>query len=89
LAIVRNPIFPKNRISLMFNIILPTLEKYSEPRRSVVLIDEIDKAPRDFPNDILDEVENWCFRIPELGHVEIQAADHKQPILILTSNSDM
>jgi MoxR-like ATPase len=65
-----------------------TFEDYSEPRRSVVLIDEIDKAPRDFPNDILDEVENWCFRIPELGNVEIQAADHKQPILILTSNSE-
>jgi len=65
-----------------------TFENYSEPRRSVVLIDEIDKAPRDFPNDILDEVENWCFRIPELDNVEIQAADHKQPILILTSNSE-
>lgn len=65
-----------------------TFEDYREPRRSVVLIDEIDKAPRDFPNDILDEVENWCFRIPELGNVEIQAADNKQPILILTSNSE-
>jgi len=65
-----------------------TFENYFEPRRSVVLIDEIDKASRDFPNDILDEVENWCFRIPELGNVEIQAADNNQPILILTSNSE-
>jgi MoxR-like ATPase len=70
------------------NYLPSTFEDYREPRRSVVLIDEIDKAPRDFPNDILDEVENWCFRISELGHVEIQAAAHKQPILILTSNSE-
>lgn len=35
-------------------------------RLSVVLIDEIDKAPRDFPNDILNELENMYFRVPEL-----------------------
>src|SRR5262245_6651572 len=39
-----------------------------EPQRSVVLIDEIDKAPRDFPNDILNEVEALFFRIPELNN---------------------
>jgi len=60
---------------------------YTEPRRSVVLIDEIDKAPRDFPNDILNEIENLYFRIPELGNVEIKA-ENIQPILILTSNSE-
>jgi len=70
------------------NYLPSTFEKYRQPRRSVVLIDEIDKAPRDFPNDILDEIENWCFRISELDNVEIQAAEHKQPILILTSNSE-
>jgi len=37
-----------------------------EPRRSVVLIDEIDKAPRDVPNDLLSEIDNLSFRIPEL-----------------------
>src|SRR5262249_12332031 len=37
------------------------------PRRSVVLIDEIDKAPRDFPNDILNEVERMQFTVPETG----------------------
>src|SRR5262245_54882850 len=37
------------------------------PGRSVVLIDEIDKASRDFPNDILNEVEGMYFKIPELG----------------------
>jgi len=63
-------------------------EKDYEPRRSVVLIDEIDKAPRDFPNDILNEIENLYFRIPELGNVEIKTADNMQPILVLTSNSE-
>ena len=38
-----------------------------EQRRSVVLIDEIDKAPRDVPNDILVEIENMQFDIPELS----------------------
>jgi MoxR-like ATPase len=37
------------------------------PRRSVVVIDEIDKAPRDFTNDLLREIEDLSFRVPELG----------------------
>ncbi|MEL6590929.1 MAG: AAA family ATPase, partial [Bacteroidota bacterium] len=37
----------------------------NQPRSSVVLIDEIDKAPRDFPNDILHEIENMEFEIKE------------------------
>jgi MoxR-like ATPase len=39
-------------------------------RRSVVLIDEVDKAPRDFPNDILNEIDGMYFRIPELSRDE-------------------
>lgn len=34
----------------------------------VVLIDEIDKAPRDLPNDLLHVVEEGSFYIPELRH---------------------
>ncbi|MCP4409970.1 MAG: AAA domain-containing protein, partial [Gammaproteobacteria bacterium] len=41
-----------------------------KPKRSVVLIDEIDKAPRDVPNDILVELEMLEFEIPELRTVE-------------------
>jgi len=58
------------------------------PRRSVVLIDEIDKAPRDFPNDILAEIENLYFRIPELGQAAIRANPALRPIVIVTSNSE-
>jgi len=67
---------------------LPDGFEHIEPRRSVVLIDEIDKAPRDFPNDILNEVENLYFRIAELGNVKIEATENKAPILVLTSNSE-
>ncbi len=68
---------------------LPLAEtNYREPRRSIVLIDEIDKAPRDFPNDILNEVENLYFRIPELENRLIQAGPQFSPILVLTSNSE-
>ena len=37
---------------------------YDGPKRKVVLIDEIDKAPLDFPNDILNEIERMYFKIP-------------------------
>jgi MoxR-like ATPase len=60
----------------------------SPPRRSVVLIDEIDKAPRDFPNDVLNELEHLYFRIPELGDVVVRADDSHRPIVIITSNSE-
>lgn len=59
-----------------------------EPVRSVVLIDEIDKAQRDFPNDILNEVEGMYFRIPELGNREVRAQAEMRPLLVLTSNSE-
>ena len=62
------------------------------PTRSVVLIDEIDKAPRDVPNDILNEIENLYFSVPELhegsSNRPIYADPDQQPIVILTSNSE-
>jgi MoxR-like ATPase len=56
--------------------------------RSMVLIDEMDKAPRDFPNDLLNELEHLYFRIPELGNVKVEADPTLQPIVIITSNSE-
>jgi MoxR-like ATPase len=58
------------------------------PHRSVVLIDEVDKAPRDFPNDLLNEVEQTYFRIPELQNAEVRANRALLPVLIITSNSE-
>jgi MoxR-like ATPase len=71
---------------------LPDFE-LGAPRQSVVLIDEIDKAPRDFPNDLLHEIQDNCFEIPELGGKKFAASTDPdlqpiQPILIITSNSE-
>ena len=68
--------------------LLPDEFQAFEKRRSVVLIDEIDKAPRDFPNDLLNELDQMYFRIPELGNVTIKADPDLQPIVIITSNSE-
>ena len=38
----------------------------ASPRRRVLLIDEIDKAPRDLPNDLLRELDQGQFAIPEV-----------------------
>ena len=69
--------------------ILPSeYKEMDRPRRSVVLIDEIDKAPRDLPNDILNEVELMQFRIKETTWPKFKADAEYRPILILTSNSE-
>ena len=64
-----------------------------EPVRSVVIIDEIDKAPRDFPNDLLNEIDQLWFRVPELAdwvtvpetpRAKIPAS--LRPMIVITSN---
>lgn len=57
-------------------------------RRHVVLIDEVDKAPRDFPNDLLNEFERKFFRVPEWRRDRITAHPANLPIIVLTSNSE-
>lgn len=67
-----------------------------EHRRRVVLIDEIDKAPRDLPNDILTIIEDMRFEVPELKTAKNTNNDYWEktgkpeykPIVILTSNSE-
>lgn len=58
-----------------------------KPARSLVLIDEVDKAPRDFPNDLLRELEQMYFEIPELN-AQIRADPEFRPVVIVTSNSE-
>jgi MoxR-like ATPase len=55
--------------------------------RSVVLIDEIDKADRDFPNDLLLTIEKQEFTIKETGDT-IRAREESSPIIIITSNQE-
>jgi MoxR-like ATPase len=63
-----------------------------QPKSSVVLIDEIDKAPRDFPNDLLNEIEHYEFMINEINnlHVRRAAPQPNEPlariVIIMTSN---
>ena len=65
-------------------------------RRRVVLIDEIDKAPRDLPNDILTTIERMTFEVPELKTANnTNSSFYKKvgdealkPVVILTSNSE-
>lgn len=57
----------------------------SHPR--VLLIDEIDKAPRDFPNDLLHELDKMKFTVTETGE-SISASKEKRPIVFITSNSE-
>ena len=61
-----------------------------EASPSVVLIDEIDKAGRDFPNDLLNGIQRMEFRIRELADRTLRAAadEHLRPIVIITSNSE-
>jgi MoxR-like ATPase len=60
----------------------------SVPQRSVVLIDEVDKAPRDFPNDLLNELDQLYFRVSELGNAKVEFEPTLQPVVIITSNSE-
>jgi MoxR-like ATPase len=56
-------------------------------QRQVVLIDELDKAPRDTPNDLLAEIDKMEFRIRELDAV-IAGEPQSRPIVVITSNSE-
>ncbi len=57
-------------------------------RRSVVVIDEVDKAPRDFPNDILNEIEQLSFTITEIEGRRVPPPKTFRPFVVLTSNSE-
>lgn len=75
--------------------------KYVEPRAlwqafdaanntgapSILLIDEIDKAPRDFPNDLLHELDKMEFTVIETGEKK-SAPKGLRPIVFITSNSE-
>ena len=55
------------------------------PKRVVLLIDEIDKADLEFPNDLLHELDKMNFVVTETG--DKITATHR-PIIIITSNNE-
>ncbi len=60
-------------------------DAFSNEQRPVLLIDEIDKADIEFPNDLLLELDRMEFFVYETGEV-IKAA--QRPIVIITSNNE-
>ena len=60
-------------------------EAFAAPERPVLLIDEIDKADIEFPNDLLLELDRMEFHVYETGET-IKAA--RRPIVIITSNNE-
>ncbi len=65
----------------------PLWQAYETPGPSVVLIDEIDKAPRDFPNDLLNILDQHEFAVPEIKRT-ISRGEQAPPIVVITSNSE-
>ncbi|MEG4442061.1 MoxR family ATPase [Microcoleus sp. AT9_B5] len=63
----------------------PLGRAFQKDRRTVLLIDEIDKADIDFPNDLLQELDEGRFIIQETGE-EIKAK--QPPIIFITSNDE-
>ncbi|GAB4231169.1 MAG: MoxR family ATPase [Ekhidna sp.] len=64
----------------------PAARAYSVPN-SVLLIDEIDKAPREFPNDLLYALSHRKFIMPESGEI-IEASEEDMPAIVITSNRE-
>jgi MoxR-like ATPase len=63
----------------------PLGSAFAAAHQSVVLIDEIDKADLEFPNDLLHELDAMSFSIPETGKI----VDAKiRPIVVITSNNE-
>jgi MoxR-like ATPase len=60
-------------------------QAFTAPEQVVLLIDEVDKADLEFPNDLLNELDEMTFYIPETN--ETISAIHR-PVVIITSNNE-
>ena len=60
-------------------------QAFEAPQKIVLLIDEIDKADIEFPNDLLQELDRMEFHVYETG--ETVRAAHR-PVVIITSNNE-
>ncbi len=63
----------------------PLGQAFAAPERVVLLIDEVDKADLEFPNDLLHELDRMRFAVSETGD-EIVA--RQRPVVIITSNAE-
>jgi MoxR-like ATPase len=60
-------------------------QAFTHQQRPVLLIDEIDKADIEFPNDLLHELDQMEFHVYETGE---QIKAQQRPIVIITSNNE-
>ena len=60
-------------------------EAFVADERPVLLIDEIDKADIEFPNDLLHELDRMAFTVLETGE---RVAAIRRPVVIITSNNE-
>ena len=60
-------------------------QAFAAPERAVLLIDEIDKADIEFPNDLLQELDRMEFHVYETG-ATIRA--RHRPVVVITSNNE-
>ncbi|MBC8275245.1 MAG: MoxR family ATPase [Chloroflexi bacterium] len=60
-------------------------EAFVSKEEIVLLIDEIDKADIEFPNDLLNEIDEMSFYIPETGETTVTV---HRPIVVITSNAE-
>ena len=63
----------------------PLGNAFASPDRVVLLIDEVDKADLEFPNDLLHELDRMRFVVNETGD-EIVARE--RPVVVITSNAE-
>ncbi len=63
----------------------PLGRAFERDTRSVVLIDEIDKADPEFPNDLLHELDTMSFTITETGRT---ITARQRPVVVITSNNE-
>ena len=63
----------------------PLGRAFAAEKRCVLLIDEIDKADIEFPNDLLDELDQMRFHVLETNE-DITAKE--RPVVIMTSNNE-
>ena len=60
-------------------------EAFTSDERCVLLIDEIDKADIEFPNDLLHELDRMAFYVYETGET---ISARQRPVVIITSNNE-
>jgi len=77
----------RNPESLSDYVIKGPATKAFLSKNSVLLIDEIDKAPREFPNDLLYALSHRKFIMPESGEV-IEVSEDEMPAIVITSNRE-